>query len=139
MDNEAFNAAVRQWGRASNDEIRAALAGVGAKRTGQLIREMKVRTGMQFGRVNRVTFGFPRYLVFVEKGAGKGYGGAKGSQWQTAGQRRKTNPNSKGKMGTGARPARPTYNPTMDRRVPILAAIAAEFYADQAVRNLRIK
>jgi hypothetical protein len=139
MDADEFNQAVRQWGHATREEVRQALASVGAKNTGRLIREVNVRMGQQFGRANRVTFGFPRYLVFVEKGAGKGYGGKKGSRWNTNGETRRTNKGSLGKMGAGARPARPTFNPTMDRRVPVLASIAAQFWADAAIKGIGIK
>lgn len=140
QDNEAFNNEVRRWGLASRDEIRAALGQMGARRTGQLIRMVRVTYGLHFGTVSRVTFGFPRYLVFVEKGARRGYGGKKGSYWTGPdGQRRKTDPRSLGRMGTGRSPARPSFNPTMDRRVPILAAIAAEHYANIGVKWFLIK
>ncbi len=138
MNPDEFNDAVRQWGRATREEVRQALASVGAKNTGRLIREVNVRMGQQFGRANRVTFGFPRYLVWVEKSAGKGYGGKKGSRWTTNGETRRTNKGSLGKMGTGARPARPAFNPVMDRRVPVLASIAAQFWADAAVKGIDI-
>jgi hypothetical protein len=139
LDTARWNEEAKQWGRGSNEALKAAFGGLGVRRTGLLLRELRVRTGMQYGRVNRITFGFPRYLVMVEKGAGKGYGGKKGSTWSTKGTKRKTNPKSLGRMGSGPRQARPGFNPTMDKRVPILAKMLAEYYADMAINNIRIK
>lgn len=138
-EHERFNEEVRAWSKASVTELRSALAGANAKHTGRLIREMRARVGMQFGVANRVSFGFLRYLVYLEKGASRGYGGKKGSTWYTAGTKRKTNPRSLGRMGTGPRAARPTYNPTMDKRVPVLAGIVAKFYGDLAVKSINIR
>lgn len=139
MNTAQYNLEARAWGKATLEQLRKELQGLGVRRTGLLLRELRVRTGQQYGRVNRVTFSFPRYLVMVEKGAGKGYGGRKGSTWYTGGKKRRTASSSLGKMNTGKRQARPTYNPTMDRRVPVLAELAARFYGDMAINNIRIK
>jgi hypothetical protein len=139
LDTTRWNDEAKLWGRGTNEALKQAWSGLGARRTGLLLRELRVRTGMQYGRVNRVTFAFPRYMVFLEKGASKGYGGKKGSTWSTKGTKRKTNPASLGRMGTGPRQARPGYNPTMEKRVPILAELLAKYYADMAINNIRIK
>lgn len=137
--DELLNVEVKDWSTASVDEIRMALVGIGAKKSGRLIRELKVRLAQQFGSVNRITFSFPRHLVWLEKGASKGYGGAKGSTWFTQGERRKTDPRSLGRMGTGARPARPTFNRIIDKRLPILLGIMQRHYADAGVKAILLR
>lgn len=136
---DEFNEQTRSWGRATNDQVKAGLFGIGARRTGQLLRELKVRTGLQFGRVFRISFSFPRQLVWLEKGASKGYGGRKGSRWTTRGTVRRTSKESLGKMGTGRRIAHRIFNSTMDKRVPILAALVARYYANASVKAITLK
>lgn len=138
-DNDTFNEEMKRWASASVSEIRMALAGMGARKSGMVIRMLKARTAQQFGLTNRITFSFPRHLVHIEKGSRKGYGGKKGSTWFTQGQRRKTNPRSLGRMGTGASVARPTFNPIIDKRMPLLASIAATYYANMGAKALLIK
>lgn len=133
---DAFNEEVRKWGHATNEERKKALAGIGVRGTSQLIREARVRYAIGFGTINRIGFAFPRHLVHLEKGAGRGYGGRKGSTWFTRGQRRRTNPKSFGKMNSSERMARPTFNPVMDKRVPVLTAIISTFYGDAATRAI---
>jgi hypothetical protein len=134
-----YNAGVKGWGKGTHGPILASMQGMGIRRTGAAIRSLKVSTGSQFGRVNRVSFGFLRYVVWVEKGAGRGHGGRKGSSWYTGGKMRKTDPRSFGKMNTGNRSARPSVNPIIDQRTPLLADLVAQFYADMAINTIRIK
>jgi hypothetical protein len=77
----------------------------------------------------RIKFRMNRYLLMVEKGAGKGYGGKKGSEWRNKrGQLVKTNPNSLGKMGTGLRPAREWVKPALKGEINRLRKLVAEHY-----------
>ena len=139
-DIEAYNEEIRKWSKASTEDIRRALIGIGARKSGLIIKELRSRIALKFGTVNRVTFQFPRHLVFIEKGASKGYGGRKGSRWNSAdGETRKTDPRSLGRMGTGARPARPTFNPTMERQMLVLVGIMQRHYADAAAKGILIK
>lgn len=136
---DAYNAAVQGWGRDSLGHLQRAMAGLSVRQTGQLARELKVHFGKRHGQVVNVAYTFPRYAVFVEKGAGRGYGGKKGSQWYTGGARRRTAKESLGRMGSGNRPAKPFFNPTMDERVSALADLVVKYYADFAVGELKIK
>lgn len=61
--------------------------------------------------ITAIRYSLPRSLFYPYFGAGKGHGGKKGSVWFNAsGERRKTNPASLGKAGTGGRQAKPFLN-----------------------------
>jgi len=77
------------------------------------------RTSMRQGMINRVSFSFPRHMVFVHKGVGKGV------------------PISK--VGTSNRKAKEWFNPVVDRDIEKLADIVADGQGDLIVNNLSIK
>lgn len=86
-----------------------------------------------------ISFQFLRYLIMIEKGAGRGYAGKKGSNWyDRKGEYKKTNPDSIGKMGTGARKAAAWFNPVLKLEIVKLADAAAENYVIE-VKKLLIK
>lgn len=94
------------------------------------------------GQVVRVSFKFPRSLVYPMKGAGKGRGGSKGSRWiNSKGEQKTTNPASLGKQGTGGRVAKPFLNTALNGPAGIdrLADIAATQLADVVVSNILVK
>lgn len=92
------------------------------------------------GLVNRIAFKFPRALIFREKGAGKGKGGNKGSQWTNdRGEKIKTNPQSFGKMNTGNRRAKPLIEPVIDTFCDELTASVAEEFVEISFKNIKIK
>ncbi|SKD10101.1 hypothetical protein SAMN05660461_6001 [Chitinophaga ginsengisegetis] len=54
--------------------------------------------------ITAVVFNLKRSLFYVRAGAGRGYGGAKGSTWtNAAGERKRTDPSSLGKAGSTPR------------------------------------
>lgn len=109
-------------------------------RSGDSLDRLKYKTKSRYGEVDQGGFIFDRHLVFVHKGAGKGHGGMKGSSWiGPNGQRKRTNPNSFGKMNTGERQAEEWLNPVLEEEVPKLADIVAGFKADAAVKQIQIK
>lgn len=86
-----------------------------------------------------VSFQFLRHLVMVEKGAGRGHGGKKGSKWTTkGGEKKQTNPDSLGKLNQGARKAAPWFNPVVRKEVGALADAVAEAYVIE-VKKILIK
>lgn len=86
-----------------------------------------------------ISFKFLRYLVMVEKGAGRGHGGKKGSKWTTkSGEKRQTNPDSLGKLNKGARKAAPWFNPVVRKEIGALADAVAEVYVIE-VKKILIK
>lgn len=95
--------------------------------------KLKTNTRKNYGVVDRIGAKFPRHGIFVEKGARKGYGGVIGSSWyDKQGTRKKTNPNSFGKMNTGNSLAKPWLAPTLDKYTQIVADRAANHFANIA-------
>lgn len=145
MDTEAFdiqryNQAVKDWGRDTQGQLRSSINGLGVRATGTLLRSVNAKFGQRFGQVNYVGLRFARYGVFVEKGASRGHGGAKGSKWRTAqGKLKRTNPKSMGAMGTGGRSARPWFNPVIGDAVDRLADLVVNFIADASLNTIQIK
>lgn len=76
---------------------------------GDSLGEMKVSFSRRsFDMITAIRYSLRRPLFYTLHGAGRGQGGKKGSTWYTAdGDRRKTDPASLGKAGTGSREAKP--------------------------------
>lgn len=152
FDVEAFNADIRAWGHATLGALKAGAAPIGARGTGQLMRLLKVRYYQRYGEIYGLGYQFPRYGVWLEKGARKGYGGSKGSRWWSPnalrvakngsvskGNWRKTDPTSFGKMNTGASKAFHWFNPVVDARIEVLADMVARHYSNMAVNAILIR
>ena len=75
-------------------------------------------------------FRMERYLAWVDMGASRGHGGAKGSTFNG----KRTNPNSLGKMNEGNRKAKPFIEETIAERLPILADLLAQHLSESVVR-----
>ena len=92
------------------------------------------------GVFTRIRFIFPRYGVFIEKGAGRGHGGGKGSQWKN---KRDitiyTNPASFGKMNTGGRRAKEWFNPVIENFVDSLVDRLQGYFISVSYQRLKIK
>lgn len=139
FDIAKYNAAIREWGREEKRFLGGSINALGVRSTGALVRQLNVKFGARFGQVNYIGFKFGRYGVWLEKGASRGHGGAKGSQWRTAkGTKRRTSASSLGKQATGARPARPWFNKVMEPGVEKLATLVAEHMADAAINNISL-
>ena len=92
------------------------------------------------GLINKVTLKIKKSGIYREKGAGKGYGGKKGSKWINAkGNQKTTNPESLGKAGTGKRRAAPWFNPVVEKYADQLANQLADEFVEIAFNNLKLK
>jgi len=84
--------------------------------------ESKVNKSRKFPDAIRVTFNFERHGAMLWKGAGRGIGGRIGSSWLTKdGIRKRTNPLSLNKLGTGKRKAVDWFAPVLQRNLGVLA------------------
>ena len=92
------------------------------------------------GMINKITFKFSKTGIYREKGAGRGYGGNKGSKWKdAAGNIKTTNPASLGKAGTGKRQPAPWFNPVIEKYADEMANELADQFVEIAFNNLMIK
>lgn len=137
MSVENFNKEVTQWGNATKRKIKLeVLRLVTSRGPGQ--KNQKVSVKKYMGEASKIDFAFPYYMVFVHKGAGRGYGGNKtGLFTQANGRKGKTNTASMGKMGTGKRQAKPWFNPVLDAQFPELANIVANHHGDKVIANIQ--
>jgi len=147
VDIDGFNESVQQWTKETESLLKNTAHSFGIQHRSQSpskrdsVNQIKGSVRKAGGITNRVGFKFPRHLVFVHKGAGRGYGGAKGSRWVDArGVSHKTNPKSLGKQGTGNRREKPWLNSALGgpEGVDKLATIAAEQLGDYITGNFLI-
>jgi hypothetical protein len=143
-----YNQRVEEWARRSQAKMREAATAMAIQHRkdspspSASSKKIKSRIGKKDGIPSRVTFTFPRSLIWTHKGAGRGQGGTKGSRWiNSFGNPRKTNPKSLGKMGTGSRVAKPWFNKTINDRsgVDELADIIVQESGDIIINNLFIR
>lgn len=82
---------------------------------------LKAITAYRLGMPSKISFKFPRHMVFVHKGVGKGV--------------------PAGIAGTSATKRQPKewFNPVIEARIDKLATIAAENVADYIVADIGIK
>ena len=131
--NSEYNKKTRAWARKVLAEMRSTSPS-DRLRSGL---KYKTRTGGSRLPVRSISFGFGRLGIYLEKGAGRGHGGLKGSKWTGPdGTVRRTNPASLGKMDKGNRAAKPFLQPAIDRNLDELADIAAEFAGDMVVAQV---
>lgn len=88
---------------------------------------------------NRVGFSFLREGIYIHKGAGRNQGGYGGSKWTDKyGNLKTTRPDSLGRMGTGNRRPIEWFNPVIEKELPALADIVANYSADLQIDVTRI-
>ncbi len=126
--------------------LKASIAAAGIKSgssgdSESLAQSQRFRISKKDGLVTRIRFRFKRSGVFVHIGAGRGYGGLQGSTWKTKDGifTRRTNPNSLGLAGTGARKAKPWFNPVIEQFADKIADDLADEMVEAVFTNLRLK
>jgi hypothetical protein len=108
---------------------------------GDSLAKLKSKVTIKNGVVSVIGFKMNRSLIWTHVGAGKGRGGSSGSSWIDAqGNRKKTNPESLGKMGTQGRTAKPWFNKFMEgpEGLDDLATIVASELGDAIVGKILI-
>jgi hypothetical protein len=127
--------ACKDW----TNDTKAALKQRAHGDTGAGRKSIKGRLKVRSQEPYAISFTFNRYLVWVEKGAGKGAGGAKGSKWRNAkGELKSTNPLSKNKMGK-LRDEQPWYDETIQERLPILNELIEKHLSDSIVKYIGLR
>lgn len=149
---EEFNLKAKSWADLSKRELKLKMLQLNVKSTGGAIKSLNVVTLKKGGEVNRIGFKFRQYLVYVHKGAGRGYGGKNGSKWipkrnieahskssrKEAGQfYQSTNIASLGRMGTGKRKPKLWFNPVIEENFPALADFVLDFYGETTIAKIQ--
>lgn len=125
MDDKGLNKEISQWAKGQKKDLDSQFDKLDIQhREGspspQAARELlRHYLGQKFGMVSKITFKFPRHMVFVQKGVGKGTPAAQ--------------------AGTGKRKPKDWFNGPIDEGVERLADIVAEGQADMIINSIRIK
>lgn len=143
IDFSELNRAIKAWEVRTLAKVKATGSKMGVRHrtdspsTGDSLAALKSKDSKTAGDlISSITFTFARSLVYPYYGAGKGRGGAKGSSWiGPHGIRRKTNPKSLGKAGTGGRVAKPFFD-EIGSDLNELADIVTEKTGDVIVANI---
>ena len=89
---------------------------------------------------NKVRFMFPRFMIYVEKGATRGRGGYKGSIWvNERGNKVSTNPKSFNKMNQGPSKAQEWFNPIIEEFVNNINNQLLNQFMSLSYKRLKIK
>lgn len=145
MTTNDFNQDARKWTADTRRKMKRAVVQLTTQYSGASRSQLKSSNKSYHGEVNQVGFSFPYYMVFVHKGAGRGYGGQgflKGNNLvneftSSNGSKRTTNASSIGKMGTGRRIPAPWFNPVIEESFPVLADLVATYHGGKQIDNLQ--
>jgi len=134
---ETYNQEVGDWGRDTLRQTRNAVLRLCVSHGAGYVQQ-HVATKLYAGEASKIVFDFPLHMVFVHKGAGRGYGGSKSGKFTNAGgSKTDTAKGSFGKMGTGKRVPKPWFNPVLEAQFPALAELVQNYHAEKIVLNLQ--
>jgi hypothetical protein len=137
METKQFNTQVASWSRSTHRKIKQEVLRM-VLNVGPGYEQQKVAVKKYGGEASKITFNFPYYMVFVHKGAGRGYGGNKtGLFTNKKGDKSNTNTASMGKMGTGKRKAKPFFNPVVEAAFPNLADTIGQYHGDKVFAKIQ--
>ena len=138
METQQFNTEVTAWSKDTNRKVKLEVQRLTLKYSGQGYAQQKSAVKKYGGEASKITFAFPYYMVFVHKGAGKGYGGSISRKFTNkAGGKSNTKASSMGKMGTGKRVAKPFFNPVVENAFPILADVIGEYHGNKVIAKIQ--
>lgn len=69
---EEINARSEKWAVDRTGRMLELISTLGIVDTGNLFRRLRYRLRLDYGEVDRISWGLPRYGIMVEKGVGKG-------------------------------------------------------------------
>lgn len=133
------NEVKRKFGRKMRADMLGRLRGSIKNGSGESASKFRFKHVLQYGEIDKTQIKTTKQAIMLEHGASRGYGGSKGSKWMSPSQTMMTtNPSSKGKMGTGERPAYPWWTPAVERHLPKLANALAQTGADVAAQHANV-
>lgn len=134
-----FNDDVAGWSIDITKQLRGNVRMM-VKRDEELSSSIEPNIYKKDGEAQRIGFSFAREGIYIHKGAGRGQGGFRGgSKWTDRyGKLKKTNPLSFYKMGTGNRKPIRWFDPIIDKNLPALADLVADYAADMQIDATQI-
>lgn len=124
-----YNAQVAKWASEQRVALRSSLRQK-VKRNISLSQSLKSKVYKHRNESQSVGFAFLREGIYLHKGAGRGHGGLIGGSWIDPHGRRKTrDPRSAGKMATGNRREVNWFDTVVEKKIPQLADIVADYSA----------
>lgn len=137
MNLREYNKEVKSWTLGTRRKMKTRVLQLVTAR-GPADQNLYSQTKAYAGEINKLGFSFPYYMVFVHKGAGRGYGGIKTALFTNAkGGKGITNPKSMGKMGTGKRRPKPWFNPVIESNFPQLENIIVDYRAEKVILKIQ--
>ena len=134
---DIFNGDVKNWTQDSQRKMKNTILRM-VLNIGHGYNDLKATNKKYMGETNKISFSFPYYMVFVHKGAGRGYGGNKTGLFSRAdGSKGTTSPASMGKMGTGKRVPKPWFNPVVEAQFPLLSNIVATYRGEVIILTIQ--
>jgi hypothetical protein len=134
---QEYNSQVSGWTRDTQRKLKNRILRL-VLNIGHAYNDTKGSTKRYMGEANKISFAFPYYMVFVHKGAGRGYGGSKtGLFTRGNGSKGRTSRSSFGKMGTGKRVAKPWFNPVIEQEFPQLENIIVDYRGEKITLNIQ--
>jgi hypothetical protein len=131
-----FNQEVEDWSEKSKQALRGSIKSL-VRRDVSLSDSLKANLyydNKYSKEVNRVGFSFVREGVYIHRGAGRGQGGMIGGRWiDRHGTMKSRAANSAGLQGTGNRQPILWFDPVIERRLPQLADLVADYSATMQI------
>ncbi|SDM40998.1 hypothetical protein [Pedobacter antarcticus] len=141
---DTYNRDVRSWTKDVKRKLQLNILQMTSVYSGRAKKELESSVKNYAGLASKIGFTFPFYLVFVHKGAGRGYGGS-GHQFggntvhqftRRDGTKKATNSTSWHKMATGKRVAKLWFNPVLEEKFPVLSNLVTEYHGDRVLQGL---
>lgn len=131
-----FNQEVADWSEKSKQALRVSIKSL-VRRDVSLSDSLKANLyydNKYSKEVNRVGFSFVREGVYIHRGAGRGQGGMIGGRWiDRHGTMKSRAADSAGLQGTGNRQPILWFDPVIERRLPQLADLVADYSATMQI------
>ncbi|MDD4778905.1 MAG: hypothetical protein PHV53_11550 [Fermentimonas sp.] len=131
-----FNQEVADWSEKSKQALRVSIKSL-VRRDVSLSDSLKANLyydNKYSKEVNRVGFSFVREGVYIHRGAGRGQGGVIGGRWiDRHGTMKSRAADSAGLQGTGNRQPILWFDPVIERRLPQLADLVADYSATMQI------
>lgn len=130
MDTEKLNSEVRSWTKSSVTEMKSEANRLGIDHRTENTKEggrsrspapavdiLRSTISKRLGVPYKISFKFPRHMVFVHKGVGRG--------------------TSASEAGTGSRTPKEWFSPIIEKNIENLGDIVAENLGESIINNLR--